>query len=177
MKIEEGKFYRTRCGFKVGPVTLRRSPDEGSFPWIGISAGASFTFQEDGRWFPPDTTGFDLVAEWADEFVSEGSKEGVKFDTGKPRLDLIAPEFITGTADILAFGAQKYGERNWEKGMSWSRPFAALLRHMWAWWAGEDHDDETGKSHLWHAACCLMFLIAYEARKKGTDDRPREEAA
>ena len=32
-------------------------------------------------------------------------------------------------------------------------------------------DTETGYSHLWHAACCLMFLIAYEARGSGTDDR------
>ena len=64
------------------------------------------------------------------------------------------------------------GARNWEKGMAWSRPFSALMRHMWAWWAGEKLDPETGKSHLWHACCCLMFLVAYEQRSTGTDDRP-----
>lgn len=100
------------------------------------------------------------------------AEPGSKFDAGKARLDLIAPELLLGTAEILAFGAQKYGARNWEAGMSWSRPFGALMRHMWAWWRGEQLDDETGKSHLWHAACCLMFLMAFEARKAGTDDRP-----
>lgn len=105
-----------------------------------------------------------------------------KFDAGKARLDLIAPEMLFGVAEILDFGAQKYGERNWEKGFSWGRPFGALMRHMWAWWGGAlpskesflfgDLDMETGKSHLWHAGACLMFLIAFEARKSGTDDRP-----
>lgn len=63
------------------------------------------------------------------------------------------------------------GERNWEKGMSWGRVYGALMRHMWAWWAGESTDQETGRSHLWHAGACLAFLIAYEERKIGTDDR------
>lgn len=67
------------------------------------------------------------------------------------------------------------GERNWEQGMSWGRVFAALMRHMWAWWRGEDKDPETGESHLWHAGCCIAFLIAYEARGVGTDDRYKAE--
>jgi hypothetical protein len=75
-------------------------------------------------------------------------------------------------ARVLAFGASKYGERNWERGMKWGRPFAACMRHLWSWWRGEKADPETGMSHLWHAGCCIAFLIAYEARKVGTDDRP-----
>lgn len=104
--------------------------------------------------------------------VESKYKWGVKFDDGKIRYDLLPPELLEGTADILAFGAKKYGERNWEKGMNWSRAFAALMRHMWAWWRGQNVDEETGKSHLWHAACCLAFLITYEQRKVGKDDRP-----
>lgn len=96
---------------------------------------------------------------------------GWKQDGGKARMDLIAPEMLVGTANVLAFGAAKYAERNWEKGMSWGRCFGALMRHMWAWWAGEKADPETGYSHLHHAACCLMFLIAYEERQIGSDDR------
>ena len=63
------------------------------------------------------------------------------------------------------------GERNWEKGMKWGRVFGALMRHMWAWWRGQDRDPETGFSHLSHAACCIAFLIAYEHRCIGEDDR------
>lgn len=94
-----------------------------------------------------------------------------KLDAGKARMDLLAPEFLIETAQVLRFGAAKYGVRNWEKGMSWGRVFGALMRHMWAWWGGEATDPETGRSHLAHAACCLMFLMAYEARGLGTDDR------
>lgn len=104
--------------------------------------------------------------------MSEIAGEGIKFDADKTRYDLLPPEFLEGTAQILTFGARKYGARNWEKGMAWSRPFGALMRHMWAWWRGEHIDPETGKSHLWHAACCISFLIVYEQRNLGEDDRP-----
>lgn len=99
--------------------------------------------------------------------------EGRKDDAAKARHDLIPPELPDAVAQVLAFGAGKYGERNWERGMAWGRPFAALMRHMWAWWGGEARDPETGMSHLWHAGCCIAFLIAYEARHDGVDDRPR----
>jgi len=97
---------------------------------------------------------------------------GWKDDQGKLPYHLLAPEFLEATAAVLQFGAAKYAPRNWELGMDWSRPFSALMRHAWAWWRGEKADPETGFSHLHHAACCLMFLIAFEARKAGKDDRP-----
>lgn len=97
---------------------------------------------------------------------------GRKDDSGKARHDLIPPELPEAVAQVLAFGATKYGERNWEKGMTWGRPFAAMMRHLWAWWRGEKADPETGFSHLWHAAACIAFLIAFEQRAKGKDDRP-----
>lgn len=97
--------------------------------------------------------------------------QGRKDDNNKPRLDLLPPELLFSVAEVLTFGAGKYSERNWECGMSWGRVFAALMRHMWAWWRGEATDDETGLSHLAHAGACLAFLIAYEARQIGVDDR------
>lgn len=102
--------------------------------------------------------------------------EGAKFDDGKVRMELIPPELMTAVGTILTFGAQKYEDRNWEKGMAWSRVYGALMRHLCAWWGGEEIDPETGKSHLWHAACCIAFLIAYEMRGSGTDDRFKEAA-
>lgn len=98
--------------------------------------------------------------------------QGVKFDNGKPRLDLVPPEGVLAVADILAVGAKKYAARNWEQGMEWSRPYAAAQRHLYSWWSGENRDPDTGKSHLWHAACNIFFLITYESRATGTDDRP-----
>lgn len=97
---------------------------------------------------------------------------GVKFDAGKLRLDLVPVEGVTAVADILGVGAAKYAARNWEMGMDWSRPYGAALRHLFAWWNGEDLDKDTGRSHLWHAATNLFFLICYQQWRKGNDDRP-----
>jgi len=103
---------------------------------------------------------------------STATTEGHKYDENKEPMDLIPPEMLYAVASVLHYGAQKYEPRNWEKGMRWGRVFAALMRHMWAWWRGEKEDHETGMSHLWHAACCISFLIAYESRGVGEDDRP-----
>lgn len=100
--------------------------------------------------------------------------EGRKDDQDKIRMELLPPELLEATATVLTFGAKKYADRNWELGMKWSRPFGALMRHMWAWWRGEHTDPETGYSHLWHAACCVAFLIAYEQRRIGNDNRPKQ---
>jgi len=98
--------------------------------------------------------------------------EGKKFDDDKVRMELLPPEAIEGTAKVLTFGAKKYEDRNWEKGIKYSRVFGALMRHMWAWWRGENLDPETGLSHLHHAGCCIMFLQTYNERKMDEfDDR------
>jgi hypothetical protein len=99
-------------------------------------------------------------------------KEGVKLDSGKLPIHLYAFDALEETTKVLDFGARKYSERNWELGMKWSRVFSALLRHLFAWWAKRGTDPETGLSHLAHASCCLMFLLAYELRGVGQDDRP-----
>lgn len=102
---------------------------------------------------------------------------GDKFDAGKLRLDLISVPAIEGTAEILTFGSIKYGDRNWEKGLSWSRVFGALIRHLFKWWMRKDIDEESGKEALDHASCCLMFLQHYSKFKKYEkfDDRPKYE--
>lgn len=101
--------------------------------------------------------------------------EGIKFDEDKPRYELLTTEFLEGISYVLTFGAKKYAPRNWEKCICYSRIFGALMRHLWAWWRGYDVDPETGLSHLWHAGCCLMFLITYEERKNANlDDRPEQ---
>lgn len=100
------------------------------------------------------------------------STGGVKFDAGKIRTDLVPVEGIEAVAVILGVGARKYEARNWEKGMDWSRPYGAALRHLFAWWRGEQVDPDTGHSHLWHAATNLFFLVCYEAWGVGKDDRP-----
>lgn len=99
---------------------------------------------------------------------------GHKYDHDKLPWHLLPSDAVQEIVKVLQFGANKYAPRNWETGMNWSRPFSALMRHMWAWWSGEHKDPETGLSHLAHAGCCILFLLSYELRKIGSDDRPGE---
>lgn len=109
--------------------------------------------------------------------VKEALKKspGLKFDTGKPPLDLLSRVWLEGTADVLAFGAKKYAAHNWRKGIQFSRLLASAQRHLLAFQDGEDLDKETGLPHLYHASCCLMFLSELHLRKPQFDDRYKEE--
>lgn len=98
--------------------------------------------------------------------------QGAKFDTGKLRYDLIPPEALEGLALVYTIGANKYADRNWEKGISFGRVFAALMRHAWKWWLGEERDPD-GQHHLDSVAWCAFALRTYIARSnmKQFDDR------
>jgi hypothetical protein len=96
-----------------------------------------------------------------------------KSDGGKVRFSLIPWDALMGILEILEYGANKYQPDNWTKGADWSRYYNALMRHLTAWWLGEKADPETGRSHLLHCGACLLFLIAYEIRGIGRDDRPK----
>jgi hypothetical protein len=99
---------------------------------------------------------------------------GIKADAGKDPWELAPWDALRSVVAVLAFGARKYGDRNWERGMAWSRLYGATLRHLTAWWQGEARDPETGLPHLAHVACCVLFLLAFELRGMGGDDRPQQ---
>ena len=76
---------------------------------------------------------------------------------------------------VLTIGAKKYEDRNWERGIKFSRCLGAALRHITAWWEGEELDPESGIHHLAHAICELLFLLAFSLRNmKEFDDRSRK---
>jgi hypothetical protein len=99
------------------------------------------------------------------------SEPALRYDGNKSRVDLIPPEFILALGHHFGVGAKKYAERNWEKGMSWSRCYASAMRHMLAFWNGEANDPETGSPHVICAAWNMCALHWYEAHGVGLDDR------
>jgi len=58
-------------------------------------------------------------------------------DTGKGRPDLITPFAIERLSKWYSLGSLKYGDRNWEKGMPFSRYTASMFRHLIAWMKGD----------------------------------------
>jgi hypothetical protein len=90
---------------------------------------------------------------------------GRKFDGGKPQYGLLPPLALKAIVDILTFGAEKYEPDNWKYVPdSKRRYFDAMQRHLWAWKEGEVNDLESGKHHLAHAMCCLMFLYEHDVK-------------
>ena len=55
--------------------------------------------------------------------------------------------------------------------MRWGRVYAAIQRHLWQFWAGEDDDEESGMQHLAHAAWGCFTLMDYTAEHPELDDR------
>ena len=101
---------------------------------------------------------------------------GLKFDSEKPRMDLLPPKAIFEVAKVLGFGAEKYGPENWRLlDNLQGRYTAGALRHIFAHMDGEELDPESGTSHLAHALCCLLFKLEVELENaKIEEEEPRE---
>lgn len=95
----------------------------------------------------------------------------LKYDGGKPKLDLLDWQALDGLAKVLSFGAQKYEPNLWRDGIVNSRLVASLLRHISAIQRGEDIDDESGLPHIDHLGCCWMFLSNNYKNRPDLDDR------
>ena len=97
-----------------------------------------------------------------------GAQKGRK----EERFDLIPPAALRTLARVYGRGSVKYADRNWEKGYDWSLSFGAMQRHAWAFWDGEDIDQDSGLPHLaavaWHALALLTYMETHPEK----DDRP-----
>ncbi len=94
---------------------------------------------------------------------------GMQRDTeeGKARFDLLFPldipfkaQMMTRFADLMARGAAKYDERNWEKARGieeMARYRSSAMRHLVQWETGEEDED--------HAAAVMFNLLAHETTK------------
>lgn len=108
-------------------------------------------------------------------------------------MHTIDPNFILGIAKVSAFGAKKYHMRNFlmAPGMKWSQVYDSLMRHLMAYWAGEELDvgpngefGETddpatnmqwsGLPHIDMVAWNVMVLCTYRSHAvyHPGDDRP-----
>lgn len=97
----------------------------------------------------------------------------IKYDQEKPRWELLPFEAVEEIVKVLTYGAKKYEDDNWKKGggFEYRRVFSSLMRHLTAWYSGEDSDPETGFSHLAHAGCNILFLLYYTKTNTGIDNR------
>ena len=77
---------------------------------------------------------------------------------GKGRFDLITPYGLERLAKWYELGAKKYSDRNWEKGLPFSRYFDSAMRHMVKFIMGRYEED-----HLAAAVWNLMAIMHHQA--------------
>ena len=100
---------------------------------------------------------------------------GIKYDSEKPKMNLLPPKAIVEISKVLTFGAEKYDAENWRKlDDLQNRYTAGALRHIFAHMDGEELDPETNLSHLAHAMCCLLFKLEIELEERFEEEKPRE---
>jgi hypothetical protein len=104
---------------------------------------------------------------------SSGGRKGQKME----RYDLVPPEAMRMVARHYGLGASKYSDHNWRKGYAWSLAFGAMMRHAWAFWGGEDTDQESGSPHMAAVAFHAMTLLTYMEMQRKFDDRPNAKEA
>ena len=86
-----------------------------------------------------------------------------KNDNGKARMDLISADALLEMGQVLALGAEMYGNYNWKK-VSLARHYAAAQRHLNKFWSGKILD-KSGYHHLIHAITDLMFVYELDGNK------------
>lgn len=183
ISLEVGKYYKDREGTVHGPM-VRFGRGEYSFLAPDSAGFVCRTWTATGRyWDDGDISNYDLLeevpapcpAKQAVDVMEAAHRAeeagGRKDDDGKPPISLIPRSAVLAEAEVLAYGAKKYNAHNWRKGMRWSRPGDAALRHLLAWLDGEDVDQESGLPHLAHVRANAGFLLDYAQTGAGEDDR------
>jgi len=90
---------------------------------------------------------------------------GAKDDEKKLRWSLLPIDAVRQVVEVQEYGAQKYTADGWRSVPEANRRYYdAAQRHLVAWWLGEEKDPESGLSHLAHAACNVLFLLALKAK-------------
>ena len=91
----------------------------------------------------------------------------------KPKMSDTPTIGVREMGRVFTMGAAKYGRFNWrEHRVSSSVYYDAALRHLMAWFDGEDADPESGLPHLAHVMACMNIILDAKAHDKLNDNRP-----
>lgn len=96
------------------------------------------------------------------EEIHVDPKTGARKAFNLQMVGLIPVRFILALAKHYGIGAKKYDKHNWRKGYDWELSYNSAMRHLLAFWDGEDIDPETGSPHViaaaWHCATLYTFM-------------------
>ncbi|MDK7375491.1 MULTISPECIES: dATP/dGTP diphosphohydrolase domain-containing protein [Weeksella] len=98
----------------------------------------------------------------------------VRYNGEKLRWSLVDFDALEDMVKVLEFGAKKYADNNWKKGLFTTEICESLIRHLTAYMRGEDIDPESGLPHTGHILCNAMFLSYMQRFKPDFDTRHRD---
>jgi hypothetical protein len=85
----------------------------------------------------------------------------------------VPPRALAHVALAFADGGMKYGPYNWHKEkITASVYYGAALRHLNAWWEGEEVASDGVAHHLAHACACLLMILDTMHTEWLQDNRP-----
>lgn len=87
---------------------------------------------------------------------------------GKLRYLLIPPAALERMAALYTRGAAHYGDRNWERGLPYSRILESVFRHFMAVWQGDTSEDHKA------AVAWGMFALMHYDREIERGKLPKE---
>lgn len=91
----------------------------------------------------------------------------------KAPLSTVPANVLAEVGVAMLEGALKYGRHNYRQaGVRASVYYDALMRHIMAWWEGEDIDPDSGLPHIVKAIATLVVLRDADSREMLEDDRP-----
>lgn len=98
----------------------------------------------------------------------------MRFNSDKLRWSLVDFDALDDMVKVLEFGAKKYDDNNWKKGLKTPEIFESIMRHLVAYMRGEDIDSESGLPHTGHILCNAMFLSYMQKYKSDFDTRIKD---
>lgn len=99
--------------------------------------------------------------------------KALRYNQDKPELSYIltCPNALREFAKVCEYGANKYARGNYLKGAPFSQYTDCALRHLLAWWNGEERDKESECLHLAHLLWNVLMLLEMSVSKPENDDR------
>ncbi len=87
--------------------------------------------------------------------ISYGEGKAIREPSeGKGRFDLISPFALKRLARHYENGAKKYADRNWEKGIPFSRYIDSAMRHLNQYMQGMENEDHLAAA-AWNIFCIM----------------------
>lgn len=107
------------------------------------------------------------------EFLFKETNPKDAMGIAKVPMSTVSAPVMAEVGLAMMEGALKYGRHNYRvSGVRGSVYYDAAMRHLMAWYEGQDIDPDSGLSHLVKVIACMAVLRDSQIQGNWVDDRP-----